>query len=106
MTTPFERTRSLIRTRELLKSLQDPWETPRVPKWLRDEARVLLRHFPDDSSIELASKALPHLVGPVACFGRASSTDEVQGVVAVSAASGGGASEPKTDASKAPKAGA
>ena len=65
MTTPCERTRALIRTRELLKSLQDPGDTPRVPRWLRDEARVLLRHYPEDSSIELAHKAVPHLFGPV-----------------------------------------
>lgn len=64
MTTPCERTRALIRTRELLKSLVDPGETPRVPPWLRDEARVLLRHYSDGSSVELARKALPHLFGP------------------------------------------
>jgi hypothetical protein len=65
MTTPFERTRSLIGTKELLERLQDPKETPRVPPWLREEARQLLRHYPTYSSIELAHKVLPHVYGPV-----------------------------------------
>ena len=81
MTTPFERTRALIQTRELLKSLQDAGETPRIPRWLRDEARVLLRHYPDYSAIEMAHKALPHLYGPVPPFSRLSGSAEVLGVI-------------------------
>lgn len=65
MTVPSERTRALIHTYELLRRLQDPKETPRMPRWLRGHARALLRHFPDYSSIHLAHKALPHLFGPV-----------------------------------------
>jgi hypothetical protein len=81
MTTPFERTRALFQTRELLKSLQDPGETSRIPRWLRDEARVLLRHYPDYSAIEMAHKALPHLYGPVPPFSRLSGSADVQGVI-------------------------
>lgn len=64
MTVPSERTRALIETYELLRRLQDPKETPRVPRWLRVHAKALLRHYPDYSSIRLAHKALPHLFGP------------------------------------------
>lgn len=81
MTTPCERTRAVIRTRELLTSLQDPGETSRVPRWLREEARTLLRHFPDYSSIALAHKALPHLYGPAPPFGRPTEPRDVQGVI-------------------------
>lgn len=65
MTIPSERTRALIHTYELLERLQDRGETPRVPGWLREHARALLRHYPDRSSIQLAHLALPHLFGPV-----------------------------------------
>lgn len=81
MTIPYERTRALIETRELLKRLQDPGETPRVPRWLRHEARLLLRHYPDYSSIELAHKAVPHLFGPVPPFSRLTGSADVQGVI-------------------------
>jgi hypothetical protein len=75
MTVPSERTRALIHTNELLKRLQDPKETPRVPAWLRGQAKALLRHYPDYSSIQLAHKALPHLFGPVP--GRSTGAQEV-----------------------------
>jgi hypothetical protein len=81
MTTPFERTRAVIQTRELLKSLQDPGETPRIPRWLRDEAWVLLRHYPDYSTIELAHNALPNSFGPAPPFSRLSGSAEVLGVI-------------------------
>lgn len=81
MTLPYERTRALIETRELLKRLQDPGETPRVPRWLREQARLLLRHYPDYASIELAHKALPHLFGPAPPFSRLSGSADVQGVI-------------------------
>lgn len=81
MTIPYERTRALIETRELLKRLQDPKETPRVPRWLREEARQLLRHYPAYSEIELAHKALPHLYGPTPPFSRMSGTSDVLGVI-------------------------
>lgn len=81
MTIPYERTRALIETRELLKRLQDPQETPRVPSWLREEARQLLRHYPGYSEIELAHKAVPHLYGPTPPFSRMSGTSDVLGVI-------------------------
>ena len=79
MTVPSERTRALIHTYELLKRLQDPLETPRVPRWLRGHAKALLRHYPDYSSIQLAHKALPHLFGPIPGYGKPSSPGGLQG---------------------------
>jgi hypothetical protein len=81
MTTPFERTRATIETYELLTRLQDPHETPRVPRWLRDEARTLLRHYPNYATIELAHKALPNTFGPAPPLSRLSGTERTQGVI-------------------------
>lgn len=86
MTIPYERTRALVLTHELLKRLQDPKETPRVPRWLRGHAKALLRHYPDYATIELAHKALPHLFGPVPPFSRLSGSADVLGVIAASTA--------------------
>lgn len=81
MTIPYERTRAVIETYELLKRLQDPRETPRVPRWLREEARKLLRHYPTCATIELAHKALPHTFGPVPLFSRLTGAVDIQGVI-------------------------
>ena len=70
MTTPYERTRSLIETKQFLYELQDPKLTPRVPVAVREIARKLVRHYPSYSDVELAHKALPHLYGPVPPFSR------------------------------------
>ena len=70
MTTPHERTRSLIETKQFLYELQDPKLTPRVPAAVREIARKLVRHYPSYSDVELAHKALPHLYGPVPPFSR------------------------------------
>jgi hypothetical protein len=81
MTVPFERTRAVIHTYELLKRLQDPKETPRVPRWLRRHADALLRHYPTYGDIEQAHKALPDVFGPVPPFSRLSGSADVQGVI-------------------------
>lgn len=105
MTIPFERTRSLIQTYELLKRLEDPAETPRVPRWLREEASTLLRHFPTYAAIEMAHKALPHLYGPVPPFSRLSGSADVLGVIAATTAAGAEPQEPEPAAREAPKSG-
>jgi hypothetical protein len=51
MTLPFERTRSVLNTRQFLLELCNPEQTPRVPKTVRSQARALLRHFPNPSDI-------------------------------------------------------
>lgn len=105
MTIPFERTRALIQTYQLLNRLQDPRETPRVPRWLREEARTLLRHFPNYAAIEMAHKALPHLYGPVPPFSRLSGSADVLGVIAATEAGANEPQEPKPGGPKAPKSG-
>ncbi len=49
----------MIQTYELLNRLQSPQQTPRAPRWLRQEAAALLRHYPNYATIEPAHKALP-----------------------------------------------
>jgi len=53
-----EQYRSLSRTRELLRRLQIPSETPRVPTTVREEAGRCLSHFPylDKNNIPRFSK--------------------------------------------------
>lgn len=81
MTTAYERTRALISTREMLKRLQDPGQTRRVPGWLRAEAAGLLQHYPTYEQIEQVHQALPDSYGPVPPFSRLSGTADVQGVI-------------------------
>lgn len=81
MTIPFERSRALIHTYELLKRLQDAKATPRVPRWLRGQAKALVKHHPSYADIEQAHKPLPDLFGPVPPFSRLSGTADVQSIV-------------------------
>lgn len=46
MTVPVERTNAVLNTEQLLYDLMDPKKTPRVPKAIRERARLLLRHYP------------------------------------------------------------
>jgi hypothetical protein len=48
MTLPDERYRAVIQTRRFLFDLCNPEHTPRVPKLIRDTARSMLRHYPDE----------------------------------------------------------
>lgn len=61
MTLPFERTFSVIQTREFLLSLLDSKATPRVPKPIRLQARSLLRHFPTVYDMKQVAKLSPHI---------------------------------------------
>lgn len=81
MTVAFERTRSLVQTKELLQRLQDPELTSDVPAWLRGEAAALLRHYPSYADIELAHRALPETYGPEPPFSRLSGSATVRGVI-------------------------
>ena len=81
MTNPFERTRALIHTYELLKRLQDPKETPRVPRCLCGHAEAPLQHYPFYDVIEKSHKALPDLFGAVPPFSRLGGTADVPGVI-------------------------
>ncbi len=78
MTIPYERTRALVLTKELLQRLSSSDDAAQLPDWLRDEATALLRHYPSYSDIEFAHKALPMLYGPAPPFSRlAGSSTEV-----------------------------
>lgn len=64
MTTPSERTRALVQTRDFLQRLVTLGDDA-VPISLLMEAEALLRHYPELAHIELAHKALPMFFGPV-----------------------------------------
>jgi hypothetical protein len=51
MTLPFERSRSVLQTREFLLSLVSGDETP---KHIREHAHRLLRHYPSATDIRMA----------------------------------------------------
>lgn len=59
MTTPYERTRALVHTRQFLQDLCDSERSPAVPDPVRVEARRLLRHYPSNRDLELVVMALP-----------------------------------------------
>lgn len=81
MTVPYERTRALVHTKELLQQLLDPKLTPRVPAWLRREAESLLRHYPTYANLDLVHGALPEWFGPAPRFSRLSRSSTTQGVI-------------------------
>lgn len=58
MTTPYERTKAVIETRELLQLLAS-FDGPATPSAIQDLARQLLRHFPLDVDIAVSAAALP-----------------------------------------------
>jgi hypothetical protein len=61
MTLNYQRFNSVECARIFLYNLMDPKKTPRVPKKIRDEARVILKHFPSKGDMEIVSKAIPSL---------------------------------------------
>ncbi|WP_323744842.1 BPSL0761 family protein [Noviherbaspirillum soli] len=65
MTTPFERTRAVLKTREFLCALaHHPTRTPGVPEAVRQQAVTLLRHYPGTGDMSLAHGAIPNWFGP------------------------------------------
>ena len=56
MTLPYERTRAVLLTQEFLIELLDPKKTPRIPKHIRQQARSLLRHYPNPFEMEMVAK--------------------------------------------------
>ena len=63
MTLPRGRTDTVLRTRDLFGRLIDPLATPGVSGHFREEAKALLRHFPDGGDLALAHDACPHWFG-------------------------------------------
>jgi hypothetical protein len=63
MTIPIERSYAIENTREFLRSLLDPKQTPRIPKEIRKQAYWCLRHFPHDFEMEKAREKCPEIFG-------------------------------------------
>jgi len=59
MTMPDERFRALKQSKRLLEELCDPGRTPRVPSIVRDKARGVLRHFPNDYELDRIADNCP-----------------------------------------------
>lgn len=56
MTIARERSRSLQHARAFLRELLVAKRSPRVPKYIREEARWCLRHFPSDLDINRVAR--------------------------------------------------
>ena len=56
MTLPDERYRAVIQTRRFLLDLCNPQHTPRVPKLIRETAKAMLRHYPNDWDMQRVSE--------------------------------------------------
>lgn len=62
MTLPDERFRALKQGKKLLEELTDPGKTPRVPGIVRQRARGVLRHYPNDYELEKMAEQCPDLL--------------------------------------------
>lgn len=62
MTLPDERYRALKQGKKLLEELCDPGKTPRVPSIVRQRARGVLRHYPNDYEFEKLANDCPDLL--------------------------------------------
>lgn len=63
MTLNYERSQAVKSTRMFLLSLMDPKLTPKIPRKIRQEARCLLKHYPEEFHMEVAAKSIPHIFG-------------------------------------------
>ena len=59
MTISAQRTRSLLRTHDFLLKLLDPKATPHTPKYVRDEASRLAKHFPGAADLQRICRGEP-----------------------------------------------
>ena len=58
MTLPDERYRAVVQTQRFLLEILT---TPRVPKTIKDQARVCLRHYPSDFDMNRAAEGAPDI---------------------------------------------
>lgn len=58
MTLPDERYRAVVQTKKFLESLLT---APKIPKYIRDDARWCLRHYPSECDMDYAAKDAPHV---------------------------------------------
>jgi hypothetical protein len=80
MTSPFERTRALVLTKELLQRLASLGDSA-VPLSISAEAEALLKHYPTLLEIDAAHKASPDIFGPSPPFDRYTPNPEILGVL-------------------------
>lgn len=66
MTLPDERYRAIKQGKKLLEELCDPGKTPRVPSIVRERARGVLRHFPNDFELERIADQCPDYLDKIA----------------------------------------
>lgn len=59
MTLPDERYRALKCGEQFLLDLCNPKLTPKVPSYVRDRARSILRHFPTKFDIDSIAETMP-----------------------------------------------
>ena len=58
MTLPDERYRAVVQTEKFLKEILS---TPRVPKAIKDGARAMLRHYPNELDMKEAARYTPYV---------------------------------------------
>jgi hypothetical protein len=58
MTTPSEEFNAILSATHFLYDLMDPKKTPRVPKWIRVEARRRVKHMPLVATLKQRYKGL------------------------------------------------
>jgi hypothetical protein len=63
MTTPDERTRAVLKTREFLIALANSSRTSDVPETVRRRAETLLRYYPEVADMEIAHNTCPQWFG-------------------------------------------
>jgi hypothetical protein len=61
VTLPDERYRAVVQTAKFLESLSYSSETKRVPLAVRQEARRLLRHYPNEWDMKATEQLAPHV---------------------------------------------
>jgi hypothetical protein len=64
MTLPDERYAAIRNTERFLMNLCDARVTPRVPRYLRDQARSLLRHYPSTMYLDRLAERSPNIIAP------------------------------------------
>ena len=60
MTMPDERARAVIETKQFLKEL---CQNPSLPTDIREQAKSLLRHYPDEHDVKLLAELESHVFG-------------------------------------------
>jgi hypothetical protein len=62
VTLPDERYRAVQMAQQLCYDLMFASKTPRVPKEIRDRARAVLRHFPDEYYMSMLAESRPDIL--------------------------------------------